>query len=199
MIEWILLIASIAGGIITLYGHIRVVRDSDSARPILRFILLFLVPIMHLVFLVRHYRRVKTGCYIAIAGMWLTVPYAGLKLWEKQDSMQRRIEERKKEFARHGEQLDRESGARDLFAEIADADPGRRSQRLAEKEKLVVQLNARLSWWFQQLQQRRATLPPGDEAARQSFNAEAAAYSSLRAVAKEKNAELLALRSVAKR
>ena len=68
-----------------------------------------------------------------------------------------------------------------------------------EKEKRVVQLNARLAWWHEQLQQRRASLVPGDEAAVQAFNVEAAAYGSLNAVAREASTELLALRAVAGR
>ena len=197
MVELILLITAILGGLVTLYGNYRVVRGSDCDRPILRFILLCLIPLTNLMILVRHYRRVKIGSFIAIAGMWLTVPYFGVKLWEKQDTMKRRTEERKKEFARRTDQLDDESDTGNPGG--AGGDPDQQSQRLGEKEKLVAQLNARLSWWFQQLQQRRATLAPGDETALQSFNEEAAAYTSLNAVAREKNAELLTLRSVVKR
>ena len=82
-----------------------------------------------------------------------------------------------------------------MSAEGISAFLDRRNQRLAEKEKLVNQLNARLASWYQQLQQRRSAIAADNDEALQTFNAEAAAYSSLNAIAKEQTAEFLALRT----
>lgn len=199
MLEIILLVLAIAGVITTIVGHVLVVRGSDSTRPVFSFILLTLVPILNLIYLVRHYTRVKRGAFLAIAGMWLTVPYAGVELWHKQDTVMQRIEQRKKEFAERMEKLDDTIDTSDMSAEEVQASMQGRSRRVVEKEKLVAQLTVRLKWWFTKLEQQRAALPPGNETALQAFNAEAAAYASLNVVAKEKNAELLALRSVVKR
>ena len=70
-----------------------------------------------------------------------------------------------------------------------------RTRHLLEKEKKVQQINTRLTWWHQQLQQRRAALAGADEATLRAFNADAAAYSAFNTIAKEENAELAVLRA----
>ena len=148
--------------------------------------------------LIRHYRRARTGAFISIAGLWLMVPFFGNRLWEKQTAAAETAEDRKRETQEMLAEADEEED---------DAKPAPGAQRgqspqfqhLAEKEKLVNQLNARLAWWHQQLQGRRASLDGNNAAAVSEFNADAAAYASLNEIAKEKNQELLTLRSVAKR
>ena len=198
MLEIILATVAILGGLATLHGNFRLIRDVGHENPVRRYISLCLVPMLILTTLIRHYRRARTGAFISMAGLWLMVPFFGNRLWEKQTAAMESATER-----RHGTQ----EMLADADEEEEDATPvrgGQQSQspqipKLAEKEKLVNQLNARLVWWHEQLQGRRASLDPNNAYAVREFNADAAAYAGFNEIAKEKNQELLTLRSVAKR
>jgi hypothetical protein len=106
-----------------------------------------------------------------------------------------------------GRKHDTEEMLADADDKDGDATPARggqkgeppQLQKLSEKEKLVNQLNTRLVWWHQQLDGRRASLDRNNAHAVREFNADAAAYAGFHEIAKEKNQELLTLRSVAKR
>ena len=196
MLDNILAAIAILGGLAVLHGNYRLIRDVGSEKPVRRYISLCVAPILILTTLIRHYRRARMGAFISMAGLWLMVPFFGNRLWEKQTAA--------------AESQNRAHEAQEILAESDDEDdaaPARggqkgqppQFQRLVEKEKLVNQLNARLSWWHQQLQGRRASLDAKNTHAVREFNAEAAAYASFHEIAKEKNQELLTLRSVAKR
>ena len=199
------LLMALAGiGIITVFaGRHIMIRDTGGDLPILWILALRIVPFSELVYMVRHFTQARKGGIIAITGMWLMVPYAGHELWQKQSRIKQYTDEMKKEFAERGERTaDGELEADELSAmsaEGASAFFNWQNVRLVEKEKLVNQLNARLAGWYQQLQQQRAALAADNEAAMQTFNADAAAYSSLNAIAKEQTAEFLALRAKMKR
>lgn len=195
MLEIILTAIALLGGIATLFGNYRLLKDVGHEKPVRRFISLCVAPILILTTLIRHYRRARPGAFIAIAGLWLMVPNFGNRLWEQQSAAKESV-------------ADRNEGMREMLAdEDSDEDdakpvragPPLQVQKLAEKEKLVNQLNARLTWWHQQLQGRRASLDPNHAAVVRDFNADAAAYAGFNKIAKEKNQELLTLRSVAKR
>ncbi len=196
MLDTILAAVAILGGLATLHGNYRLIRDVAHEKPVRRYISLCVAPILILTTLIRHYRRAKKGAFIAMAGLWLMVPFFGNRLWEKQTAA---IE------SAQGRNHDAEETLADADEEDASsAHGGQRGQppqdrRLAEKEKLVNQINARLSWWHQQLQGRRASLDTNNAHAVREFNADAAAYASFNEIAKAKNQELLTMKSIAKR
>lgn len=195
MLEIILTAIAVLGGIAILFGNYRLLKDVGHEKPVRRYISLCVAPILILTTLIRHYRRARKGAFIAIAGLWLMVPYFGNRLWERQSAAKESAGERRQE-------LNEMLAAEDDDGE--DAKPVRAGQspqiqKLAEKEKLVNQINARLTWWHQQLQGRRASLDANNAAVVRDFNADAAAYAGFNEIAKEKNQELLTLRSVAKR
>lgn len=84
MLETILAAIAILGGLATLHGNYRLVRDSGHEKPVRRYISLCLVPMLILTTLIRHYRRARKGAFISMAGLWLMVPFFGNRLWEKQ-------------------------------------------------------------------------------------------------------------------
>ncbi len=191
MLEIILTAVAVLGGIAILCGNYRLLKDVGHEKPVRRYICLCVAPILIFTTLIRHYRRARKGAFIAIAGLWLMVPYFGNRLWERQSAEKESVAERKQEL-------------NEMLADEEDAKPVRAGQspqiqKLAEKEKLVNQLNARLTWWHQQLQGRRASLDADNVHAVREFNADAAAYAGFNEIAKEKNQELLTLRPVAKR
>ena len=197
MLETILAAIAIIGGFAVLHGNYRLIRDVGHEKPVRRYISLCLVPMLILTTLIRHYRRAKMGAFISMAGLWLMVPFFGNRLWEKQTAAME---------STGGRQYGTEEMLADAEEE-EDATPQRGAkpaelpqfQKLVEKEKLVNHLNARLVWWHQQLEGRRASLDKNNAYAVREFNADAAAYASLHEIGKEKNQELLTLRSVAKR
>lgn len=198
MLETILAAIAILGGLATLHGNYRLVRDSGHEKPVRRYISLCLVPMLILTTLIRHYRRARKGAFISMAGLWLMVPFFGNRLWEKQTAAME---------SAGGRKHDTEETLADADEEDEDATSARggqkgeppQLQKLSEKEKLVNQLNTRLVWWHQQLDGRRASLDRNNAHAVREFNADAAAYAGFHEIAKEKNQELLTLRSVAKR
>ena len=202
MLETLLMALAGIGLLAVFIGRHIMIRDTGGDLPFLWMIALRMIPFSDLVYMVRHFAQARTGGLIAIAGMWLMVPYAGTKLWEEQTKFKKDAEKWKGEFAKHMEKR-REEGLSGKLAQMsgeqASAYVKHSNHKLAEKEKIVNQLNARLGWWHQQLQGRRTSLDPKDAAAVQEFNADAAAYASLNEIAKEKSQELLTLRSIANR
>ncbi|MEO6741816.1 MAG: hypothetical protein ABIP20_16345 [Chthoniobacteraceae bacterium] len=202
MLETLLMALAGIGLLAVFIGRHIMIRDTGGDLPFLWMIALRMIPFSDLVYMVRHFAQARKGGLLAIAGMWLMVPYAGTKLWEEQTQFKKHAEKWKGEFAKHMEKR-REEGLSGKLAQMsgeqASACVKYDSHKLAEKEKIVNQLNARLAWWHQQLQGRRASLDPKDAAAVQEFNADAAAYASLNEIAKEKSQELLTLRSNANR
>ena len=203
MLETILLILAGTGLLAAIYGRHVMIRDTGGDLPFLWMIALRLIPFSDLVYMVRHFAQARTGGLIAIAGMWLMVPYAGTKLWQEQSRFKKQMEKYSGDFAkrmekRNGDELTMEELSQ-MSAESASAFVNHRNRKLVEKEKLVKQLNARLSSWYGELQKRQAALDPKDNAAVREFNADAAAYAGFNEIAKEKNQELLTLRAVASR
>ncbi len=197
MIDTLLIALAVLGFLAVIVGRHMMIRDTGGELPILWMVALRLIPFSELVYMVRHYTQAKTGGIVSIVGMWLMVPYAGTKLWEAQTSFQHRMEERQKKMNSRPEQtsefdsVDFSEMSGEAGAHFAMA----RTRHLLEKEKKIQQLNARLTWWFQQFQQRRAALTGADEATLRAFNADAAAYGAFNALTKEENAELAALRA----
>ena len=195
MLQIILTAIAVLGGIATLFGNYRLLKDVGHERPVRRFICLCVAPILILTTLIRHYRRARPGAFIAIAGLWLMVPYFGNRLWEQQSAAKESVADGNEDL---NEVLADEDSDEDDAKPVRTGQP-LQVQKLAEKEKLVNQLNARLTWWHQQLQGRRVSLDANNARAVLEFNADAAAYAGFNEIAKGKNQELLTLRSVAKR
>ena len=197
MLETLLVALAVVGFLAVIVGRHMMIRDTGGDVPILWMVALRIIPFSELVYMVRHYAQAKTGGIVSIVGMWLMVPYAGTKLWEAQTHFQHKMEERQKKMASRPEQT---KGIEDVDFSEMPAEAGvyyttARTQHLLEKEKKVAQINTRLTWWHQQLQQRRAALTGADEATLRAFNADAAAYSGFNTIAKEENAELATLRA----
>ena len=203
MLENLLLALAGIGLIAIFVGRHMMIRDTGGDVPMLWMLALRFIPFSDLVYMVRHFAQARKGGLIAIAGMWLMVPCAGTRLWQQQTQFRQQIEERKDELAKRMEKISDGDVSSEQLAQMsgeeASAFANFQGRKLVEKEKLVNQLNARLSWWYQQLQSRQAALDPKDDAAVREFNADAAAYASLNEIAKEKNQELVVLRSVARR
>ena len=197
MLEIILASIAILGALATLHGNFRLIRDVGHEKPVRRYISLCLVPMLILTTLIRHYRKAKMGAFISMAGLWLMVPFFGNRLWEKQTAAMESAGGRQHETEEMLADADEEEDATPVRGGQRAQPP--QVQKLVEKEKLVNQLNARLLWWHEQLQGRRASLDPNNAHAVREFNADAAAYAGFNEIAKEKNQELLTLRSVAKR
>lgn len=197
MLETLLVALAIVGFLTVIVGRHMMIRDSGGEVPILWMVALRLIPFSELVYMVRHYTQAKTGGIISIVGMWLMVPYAGTKLWQEQTQFQQRMEQRHQKVPELSGQADEneDEDYSEMPAEAGAYFAAARTRHLVEKEKKIGQINARLTWWHQQLQQRRATLTGADEATLRAFNADAAAYSAFNTLAKEENAELAALRA----
>jgi len=202
MLATILHALSFLGLAALIYGRHRMITDAGGVFGFWKFALRFL-PFADLVFMVRHYRQARTGGFIAIAGLWLMVPHYGTQLWHDQEQFQQQMEGLKNGVAGNPNAQDSDEPTAAEIAQMSAEEKAEvfqsRQGRLVEKEKLVAQLNARTAWWHQQLQARKAALDQRDEAVVAEFNADAAAYARFNAVAKEKNQELLNMRSVAKR
>ena len=203
MLENLLLALAGIGLIAIFVGRHMMIRDTGGDVPMLWMLALRFIPFSDLVYMVRHFAQARKGGLIAIAGMWLMVPCAGTRLWQQQTQFRQQIEERKDELAKRMEKISDGDVSSEQLAQMsgeeASAFANFQGRKLVEKEKLVNQLNARLSWWYQQLQSRQAALDPKDDTAVREFNADAAAYAGLNEIAKEKNQELVVLRSVARR
>ena len=197
MLENLLLALGVIGLLAVIVGRHMMIRDTGGDVPIFWMVALRLIPFSELVYMVRHFAQAKAGGIVSIVGMWLMVPYAGTKLWEEQTHAKNVMEQRMKHTHGRSEKTDEDDGTdfSEMSAEGSSYFVKARTQHLVEKEKKVGQINARLTWWHQQLQQRRSSLTGADEATLLAFNADAAAYSAFNTLAKEENAELAALRA----
>ena len=188
-------------GIILMFiGRHIMIRDTGGDLPLVWIVVLRIVPFSELVYMVRHFSEAKTGGIVSIVGMWLLVPFLGTRLWEQQMA----IKSQMSKFEQHMEQrihsaqdgeLTPEMRA-DMSGEAVAAWTRNRAERLKAKTEKVTQVNAKLQAWFTQLQTQRAALTD-DPAALNRFNAEAAAYASFNATAKEEFAELEAMQAKA--
>ena len=197
MLYTLLIALAVLGFLTVIVGRHLMIRDTGGEVTMLWMVALRLIPFSELIYMVRHYAQAKTGGIVSIVGLWLMVPYAGTKLWEAQTSFQQRIEERQKKMTSHPSDSNEIEGVdfSEMSAEGGAHIASGRTRHLLEKEKKVQQINTRLTWWHQQLQQRRAALAGADEATLRAFNADAAAYSAFNTIAKEENAELAVLRA----
>jgi len=191
MLEIILTILAVAGGGGYIVGRWIMVHDSGGDLGTIWNLALRYIPLAELMFLVRFYNQAKRGGFICIAGMWLMVPWLGNSLWQEQkmnsDEMAKFEGEQASSSVLHEDEDDGD--------EEAGGSGGYYSQsQVTQKQQKVALLQSRLSFWYQQMQQRRATLGT-DPAAIRAFNDEATAYGALNAVAKEESAELAALKS----
>lgn len=197
MLDTLLIALAVLGFLTAIVGRHMMIRDTGGELTMLWMVALRLIPFSELIYMVRHYAQAKTGGIVSIVGMWLMVPYAGTKLWEAQTHFQHKMEERQKKMNTRPDQSHEleEVDFSELSAEGGVYFATARTRHLLEKEKKVQQINARLTWWHQQLGQRRAALTGADEATLRAFNADAAAYSAFNTIAKEENAELAMLRA----
>ena len=194
MLENLLLALGGIGLLTVFIGRHMMIRDTGGDVPILWMVALRLIPFSELVYMVRHYALAKTGGIVSIVGMWLMVPYAGAQLWEEQTRMKHKMEQYQHNARGRAEKADEDKDDfSEMSAEGASYFLQARTHHLLEKQKKVGQINARLAWWHQQLQQRRAALEGADEPTIRAFNADAAAYSTFNALAKDENAELAKL------
>lgn len=205
MLDHILLALAVIGGGGYIVGRWLMIHDSGGNLGMIWIIALRYIPLSELMYLVRFYNQAKRGGFICIIGMWLMVPWLGNRLWLEQKT---HSEEMAKYEGRDGGDSPGEGGENGgdneegtpqgitpQTEELSDAYYDQ--DRVAQKQQKVTLLQSRLAAWYQQMQQRRATLGT-DPAAVQAFNAEAAAYASLNAVAKEESAELAAMQGPAK-
>lgn len=199
MLDNILLALAVIGGIGYILGRWLMVHDSGELGMIWAIALRY-IPLSELMYLVRFYAQAKRGGFICIIGMWLMVPWLGNRLWQEQKSYSDDIAHYEgRSSDGEDEKSEGEEGAppgeTSHSAELSDAYYSQ--DHLTQKQQKVTLLQSRLAAWYQQMQQRRATLGT-DPATVQAFNAEAAAYGALNAVAKEETAELAALQAKVK-
>jgi hypothetical protein len=190
--EVLFLFLSAVGGILMLIGRHKMISDTGGDLPLKWIILLRLVPFSELVYMVGHFAQARRGGIISIVGMWLLVPYFGYLVWNQQSEL-------KGHFANPGQQVeaemeDDEEWEGEVPAEMAASYAASRVERLTAKSAKVAQVTAKVNEWFTRLQQQRSALGT-DPAELTRFNAEAAAYASFNALAKEEVAELQAMQT----
>ena len=193
--ETVLIVLAGIGLITVFVGRYMMIRDTGGDVSLLWILALRFIPFSELVYMVRHYHEARTGGIVSIVGLWLMVPWLGFRIWESENQVRGQIEQFQHLAENSGE---RDKLSRELLKylppEAASAYHREQSEHVHAKAEKVEQINARLQSWFEQLQKKRAALGTDPEQVR-AFNAEAAAYSSFNALAKEENADLLALRS----
>ena len=188
---------AIAGvGLIMMFaGRHIMIRDTGGDLSFFWILMLRLVPLSDMLYMVRHYNQAKRGGIISVIGMWLMVPFFGNMLWQQQEQLKATMEAfvQKHRTRENAAGLTPEATA-EMSAEEIVAITQWKTEHLAEKSRKVEALNAHLKTWHDQLQAERAKLStnPNDV---QKFNENVAAYSAFNTVAKEENAELVALRS----
>src|SRR5439155_26909672 len=99
MLENLLLGLAGIGLLAIIIGRHIMIRDTGGDLPMLWMLALRFIPFSDLIYMVRHFNQAKTGGLIAIAGMWLMVPYAGNQLWQKQSRMKEFMDAQKEQFA----------------------------------------------------------------------------------------------------
>ena len=139
------------------------------------------VPLADVLFLARYWELGKTGALTSLAGLLLLLPMTGKALWDKKHP---KTDPHAALFAKLSG--DQKNG---MFLEINQAHEAR--VHLAEKK--IQRLNDRMAPWYTAMQARRPALKT--EAEVTAFNAEAAAYSALLAVAREEAATLADLQA----
>lgn len=166
MLDNILLGLMILGSCLYLAGRLLIIRDVAADYGWFWNLMRF-VPLAELLFLVQFYQRAKLGGMLAIFGMCLAVPWLGNEYSRMRGS-------------------ETEPAAEEEF--LAP------SLEIKLRQERVLLLEARLTGWYQQIEQRRATAA-ANPASISAYNAEVAAYSALNAVAREERAELAALQT----
>ncbi len=140
-----------------------------------------LVPLADIMFLARYWELGKTGAFTPLIGLVLLLPMTGKALWDKKHPA---VDPHVALFSRlDGDQKNV------MFRELSLI----HADRIRQAEKKIQRLNERMAPWYAAMQAQRVTLA-GDEAVA-AFNAEAAAYSTLLAVAKEEAAALTELKA----
>lgn len=188
------------GVMMMIIGRHIMIRDTGGDIPLVWIVVLRIVPFSELIYMVRHYAQAKTGGIVSIIGMWLLVPFLGNSIWERQMAAKASISQFEQKLedklsAADESEVDAEALA-EMPAEARAQYSRNRVARLTAKSLKVAQVQERLQQWFAQLQTKRSSLT-SDPADVNRFNAEAAAYASFNAVAKEEAAELQALQAKA--
>lgn len=186
------------GVMMMIIGRHIMIRDTGGDLPLVWIVVLRIVPFSELIYMVRHYAQAKTGGIVSIIGMWLLVPFLGNSIWEQQMAAKATISRFEQQLEDKLSAADESEISAEMLAELpaeARAQYSRdRVSQLTAKSLKVAQVQERLQQWFAQLQKTRASLS-NDPAEVNRFNAEAAAYASFNAVAKEESAELQALQA----
>lgn len=193
--EGLLIALCCLGILLNFVGRWIMISDTGGDVPLLWILILRFIPFSELVYMVRHFSQAKRGGIISIVGMWLMVPFLGHKLWKAENEV-------KKQFAQIEQLAEQLEGAEDfklspevlrqMPAEVTSYYHRGRDMRRVEKSRKVEQMNVRLRWWFDQLQQKRAALGT-DAAAIERFNVEAAAYKTYKDLTAEAATELASL------
>ena len=145
-----------------------------------------LVPLAEFVFLMRYWEYAKTGTLTSVIGLLLILPLGTKQFIEsKQNGMDYFI-------SHNDEDLGQESSHQKAYL---DARKKQRMTELMQKDTKVQELNAKLSYWYQSLQQKRIGLEKKTQQEILAYNREAAAYQSFLAVTKEETNELNAMRT----
>jgi hypothetical protein len=194
--ELLLYILAGVGLLMIFIGRHIMIRDTGGDLPFLWIIALRLIPFSELLYMVRHYAQARTGGIVSIIGMWLMVPLLGVRMWESEKVMEERMAEFEVEMAK----IDASEEATaamlsEVSAESAAAFYQEQEQRLAGQAKKIAQMNARLKWWFDSLQEKRGKLT-GDPRELEKFNTDVAAYGAYNELAKEVNSEYAALQKI---
>ncbi len=139
------------------------------------------VPLADVMFLARYWELGKSGALTSLIGLALLLPMTGKALWDKKHP---KVDPCVALFSKLSG--DQKNG---MFLEISQAHDAR--VHLAEKK--IQRLNERMAPWYATMQAQRPALKSDEEVA--AFNEEAAAYSTLLAVAKEEAATLADLKA----
>ena len=139
------------------------------------------VPLADIMFLARYWELGKTGALTSLIGLALVLPAVGKMAWDKKHPA---VDPYAHLFSKlSGDQKN---------AMFQDLSIGHAS-RVHLAEQKIQRLNDRMAPWYQAMQTKRAALKGDEEIA--AFNDEAAAYSTLLAVAKEEAAALADLKA----
>lgn len=205
MLELVFLFLMRIGFFVYLFGRILIIRENRREHPddfgIGWIISLLLLPLAELMCLVRYYKHTVQGATLSIIGMCMAVPWVGMELNQKQLAQQKNHSAHEVSYGLEDamgeeEEEDEEDEGEAPPAPATTAIVGHlqpMTKRMIAREQRLQLLQTRLAAWYQQMQQRRAALGT-NPAAVTAFNAEAAAYSALNAVAKEELAAFTELR-----
>lgn len=172
-------ILSVIGLLMFLAGRWMMIHEARSFSMGWVLAIRFL-PLADLMFLARFWESAKTGAFVSIGGLVLMMPMGGKALWDRKHPAPRPVA-KLSTFELEGRM--------NLYTDMLEE----REAEIARKRSRLEQLHARMSGWYEGLQERQKQIGSATPEQVAALTEEAAAYSSLHKITRQLSDELVRL------